>query len=270
VIAAGQQSGATSANVSEPEVAAVPLELLEELAHQHHEHEKYYAVAPLREAERVLRAARTLKALAERWRQARVRPPDGPVSPYLACNDLNDPVAVETHGILFLESGGEPAELLDLKSQLRALAEGAKETGNWLRSAMESSWEMAGRTLAHPGLAPAQGERHRIIANDIQAAGEIWLAGLLVQRAIEILETMDLTTAGVRRDLRDSRSTPDYLYSAAVLLDRAADLSLSSTALTRDSEPRWRAWAARLQQLTSESASAPAPREAGAGENSGP
>jgi hypothetical protein len=66
---------------------------------------------------------------------------------------------------------------------------------------------------------------------------------------VDILDTLDLTPDGVRADLSGPRLTPGYLYSAAMLLDRAADLAVTSTALTRDSEPAWRAWSARVESL---------------------
>ena len=228
----------------------LPLDALANLAHFHREHEKYYAIAPLRQAEDVLRASRTLKALADRWSSLDVRRDGGTVAPaYSGCEDLNDPTAIETSGVLFMEGAFAPAEITQLKDDLRTQATGGEQTGAWLKEAMGVSWQSAGALLQVPPLADLLGERHRIIANNWLAADMSRLAAALLQRAVEILDAVDFTPSGLRTDLAGPRTTPGYLYSAAMLLDRAADLAVTSTTLTRDSEPAWRAWQARVETL---------------------
>lgn len=226
-----------------------PLDALANLAHFHREHEKYYALAPLRQAEVVLRASRTVKALADRWSRSdlSLNTAGGPA--YTGCEDLNDPTAIETSGVLFMEGAAEPAELTGLKDELRAQAAAGEQTGAWLEEAMSASWQSAGALVRVTPLADLLGERHRIILNNRLAAGMSRLAASVLQRAVEILDAVDFTPDGLRADLGGPRSTPAYLYSAATLLDRAADLMVTATTFTRDSEPAWRAWQARVDAL---------------------
>ena len=87
------------------------------LSQYHREHEKYYSEAPLTDAISLHRIARTLIALAERW--AAVEPAAEPApSPFAGAPDLNDDRAIETSGVLFMEGGGEPAEITRIKSEL--------------------------------------------------------------------------------------------------------------------------------------------------------
>jgi hypothetical protein len=214
------------------------------LARYHREHEKFYAHQPLAQAIQIQRASRVLKALANRW--ADVEPAGcGAPNPYAGCEDLNAPEAMEAAGVLFMEGEGEPAELERLKRDVAALAGDFESTGAWLAKAMEASWETGKALLPHPPLAGLLGERHRIIANDWQAAGISTLTGRLLRRALEVLEPLDLTPAGIRADLGAARSCPAYLYSASELLDRAADLTSESATLVHDNERRWRRASAR-------------------------
>lgn len=233
-----------------PPVHALPLDALANLAHFHREHEKYYSVAPIRDAEEILRASQALKALADRWSTVAVRP-DAEEAPaaYTACEDLNDPAAIETLGVLFMEGGGEPAEITRLKDDLRTRADSNEQSGSWLYAAMSVSWQSAGSLVHVPALGDLLGERHRIIVNNWLAADMARLTASLLGRAADILDALELTPQGVRADLSGARTIPGFLYSAATLLDRAADLAVTSTTLTRDSEPAWRAWQARVDEL---------------------
>jgi len=89
---------------------AAMLAVFSNLSRYHREHEKYYGEAPLRDAAALARTSRALKALAERWSTA--HPASTPVaSPFAGASDLNSEVAIETSGVLFMESGAEPAEI---------------------------------------------------------------------------------------------------------------------------------------------------------------
>ena len=70
-----------------------------------------------------------------------------------------------------MEGEGEPVEVARLKRDLETIATDCEETGSWLSQAMEQAWQTAGMLAAYPALADLLGERHRIIANDWQAAG---------------------------------------------------------------------------------------------------
>jgi hypothetical protein len=130
------------------------------------------------------RHARTLQALADVWSTA--DPARRQVlSPYEAAEDLNAPDAIQLGGVLFLEGEGRPAEITKLIRDLRTLGDDAHATGEWLATAMQASWNMAAALVPIDGLADVLGERHRIIANDWQAANMTTLAGRVLHRAAE-------------------------------------------------------------------------------------
>lgn len=201
-----------------------------DLSRHHREDEKYYARSPLEHAIELQRAARALTTLADRW---------------------GEMAAPQADGALFLAREGQPVELARLTRDLGALADDCAATGAWLAEAMEASWE-ATATLRHPGLADLLGERHRIIANDWQAAGLSTMVSRMTLRAIDLLAPLDLSSEGVRSDLAGPRVLPRYLHSAAELLDRAADLASESAGLVRDNERRWRVLRSRVEAIVSE------------------
>jgi hypothetical protein len=196
-------------------------------------------------------ASRTLKALAERWSSTEPEAPSAG-SPFAGAEDLNDERATEILGVLFMEGEGEPAEIRRMKADLLASAEAGEETGAWLTEAMEKSWAVAEALLGYPQLADLLGERHRIIANDWQAAGLARLAARLIKRALAILEVVDFSPAALREDLGHERAAAAYLFSASELLDRAADLSAESATLVHDNERRWRVFRERVQRVVEE------------------
>ncbi len=181
------------------------------LARYHREHEKFYAESPLHDAIKLQRASTALKALAERWASA---DPDGDPSPspFAGARDLNDNRATESLGILFMEGAGEPAELARLKADLRALADGGRETGEWLAAAMTTAWDVAEALLGYPGLADLLAERHRIISNDWQAASMATLASRNIDRALAILDRVDFAPAALREDLAGPRTSSKLLF----------------------------------------------------------
>jgi hypothetical protein len=219
------------------------------LSRYHREHEKYYSEAPLTDAISLQRAARTLVALAERWTSA--EPAAAPVpSPFAGAPDLNDDRAIETSGVLFMEGQGEPAEITRIKSELESMAAGSEQNGSWLASAMEASWDMAEALLSYPELADLLAERHRIIGNNWQNASTAQLIARYLRRAVVIMQRVDFSPSALRTDLAGARSAPRYLYSAAELINHAADLSAASSVLTHEDERRWRIFHQRVEQIT--------------------
>jgi hypothetical protein len=218
------------------------------LSQFHREHEKFYGQEPRAHAVTLQRHARTLQALADRWSKVA---PEAQValSPFEGSHDLNDPSALQLDGVLFMEGEGEPTEVTNLKDEVRRLAEGQEKIGHWLAEAMTSSWAAAATLLDYPALADLLGERHRIIANDWQAAEMSSLSGRLLTRAAEILDRVDFTPSSLREDLAGDRITPGYLYSAAELIGRAADLLSDSAGLVRENERRWRAFHTRVEEI---------------------
>src|SRR5207247_1209239 len=98
-------------------------------------------------------------------------------------------------------------------------------------------------------LADLLGERHRIIAANWQNAALNTIVANLLRRAREILDRIDFTPGAIRDDLRAQRLAPQYLYSAAELIDRAADLLAEGAVLVRDSERRWPIFSGRVRAL---------------------
>jgi hypothetical protein len=218
------------------------------LSKYHREHEKYYASAPREQAVVLQRHARSLLALADRW--ATTTPtPRVASSPLEGAPDLNAAVAVQLDGILFMEGTGEPAEIVRLKRDLLLMADDAEAIGEWLASAMEASWATAESLLDVRDLADVFGERHRIIANDWQAALLIGLVARLLRRAVAILDRVEFDPILLREDLTASNASANLVYSAAEIVAHAADLLSDSAGLDGDNERRWRTFRARVREL---------------------
>lgn len=235
-------------------VAAPLLSAILNLSTFHREHEKFYASAPREAAVRLQRHARTLQALADAWS---VATPSArtPLSPFEGAEDLNAPVALQLDGVLFMEGEGRPAELTLLIRDLRETASDQRSTGEWLSAAMGASWDVAAALLEVDGLADLLGERHRIIANDWQAAHMNEVMSRLLDRAADILDTVDFAPAALRADLGAGTSA-GRLYSAAELIAHAADLASDSAGLVHDNERRWRTFRQRVQSLVDASSTA--------------
>jgi hypothetical protein len=225
------------------------LAVVKNLSQYHREHEKYYSEAPLTDAISLQRTARTLIALAERWTSVQLTEEPAP-SPFAGTPDLNDDRAIETSGVLFMEGGGEPAEITRIKSELETIAIGSEQTGSWLASAMEASWAMAEALLSYPQLADLLAERHRIIGNNWQNANTAQLSARCLRRAITIMERVDFSPGALRKDLAEARTAPGYLYAAAELINHAADLAAASSVLTHENERRWRIFHERVEEIT--------------------
>ncbi len=214
------------------------------LSHYHREHEKFYASAPREEALTLQRSARTLHALADRWSTASPST-EAALSPFAGADDLNDPVAIQLAGVLFMEGEGEPVEMQLLVGHLRSTADGFEAGGRWLAEAMAASWDVAAALVEIDGIGDLLGERHRIIANDWLAASMQSLIARLLRRAADIVDQVDLAPAAVRADLAGGRRSVGLLHSAAELINRAADLCSDSAGLVNDNERRWRVFRER-------------------------
>ncbi|MFE7169842.1 hypothetical protein [Streptomyces sp. NPDC057616] len=227
------------------------LQVIDNLAKFHREHEQYYSQAPLRQAAELQARSRALKALADWWSNVEAGERTSAIA-FAGTEDLNAPGLVAESGILFMEGEDEPAELGRLKREVGTLAEETEQGGAWLTRAMEQAWEIAGSLAAYPALADLLGERHRIIANDWQSAGLQALVARLLRRALELLARVDFSPSALRADLRGERIAPSYLYSASELFDRASDLLTESAMLVHENERRWRMFRARVRALQSE------------------
>jgi hypothetical protein len=212
----------------------------------HREHEKFYSTAPREQAVVLQRHSRTLHALADQW--ATTTPVTTPaLSPYEGAPDLNASAALQLDGVLFMEGEGEPGEIRHLKRDLRTFAEDASGAGDWLTSAMQSSWDVAVVLLDIDELADMLGERHRIIANNWQGASMMTVAGRILQRAADMLDRVNFTPAAVRADLASGHASARRLSSAAEMIDHAADLFSEFGGIVHDNERRWRIFRSRVQ-----------------------
>ena len=214
----------------------------------HREHEKFYASSPRELAVALQRHARTLQALADQW--AGTQPSSRSVlSPYEGTEDLNSAAALQLDGVLFMEGEGRPPEITHLIRDLRAAAADQAGIGEWLGQAMQASWDMAATLAGVGGLADMLGERHRIIANDWQAAGMAVLLGRILDRAGDILDLVDFSPQALRADLAGEKLSTGRLYSAAELISHAADLCSDSAGLVHDNERRWRVIRQRVSEI---------------------
>ena len=123
---------------------------------------------------------------------------------------------------------------------------------------MHASREMAATLAGIGGLAGVAGERHRIIANDWQAAGVTVLVGRIPDRAAGILELVDFTPQALRADLAGEKLSAGRLYSAAELIPHAADLCSDSAGLVRGNERRWRVSRQRVSEILATGGTGPA------------
>lgn len=234
--------------------AAPLLDAVFNLSRFHREHEKFYASAPRERSVVLQRHARTLHALADRWSTASPSTAS-PLSPYAGADDLNDPVALQLEGVLFMEGEGRPTELASLIRDLRTTAEDHASTGEWLADAMRASWEIAAALAEVPGLEDLLGDRHRIIANDWLAADMSALVARQLSRAADILDQVDFAPAALRADLAGPRRSAALLHSSAEIINCAADLCSGSAGLVNDNERRWRVFRERVAAIVAASGS---------------
>lgn len=213
----------------------------------HREHEKFYSTSPREQAVVLQRHSRTLHALADRWTTTAAE--DRPaLSPYEGATDLNAPVALQLDGVLFMEGAGEPGEITHLKRDLRIYADDASAAGEWLSTAMQSSWDIATVLFDIDELADVLGERHRIIANNWRGASVMSLAARILSRAADLLDRVDFSPAALRSDLNGQHVSARRLHSAAELIDHAADLFSDFAGMVHDNERRWRVFRQRVEQ----------------------
>jgi hypothetical protein len=213
----------------------------------HREHEKFYSTAPREQAVALQRHSRTLHALADQWTMTAPSTTSA-FSPYEGAPDLNAAAALQLDGVLFMEGEGEPGEIHHLKRDLRTFADDAAGAGEWLATAMQSSWGAAVVLLDIDELADMLGERHRIIANNWQGASMMSLAARILERAADLLDRVDFTPAAVRADLAGPHASARRLSSAAEMIDHAADLFSEFAGIVHDNERRWRVFRARVQE----------------------
>jgi hypothetical protein len=236
-----------TSSTSAPDLAPLLTAMLNMSAF-HREHEKFYSTSPREQSVVLQRHSRTLHALADHW--AATQPDHRTVfSPYEGTPDLNAAAALQLDGVLFMEGQGEPGEISHLKRELRVFSDDAAGAGEWLATAMQASWDMATVLLDIEPLADLLGERHRIIANNWQGASMMSLAAHILTRAAEILDLVDFSPTAIRADLAGDHISARRLYSAAEMIDHAADLFSEFAGIVHDNERRWRVFRTRVEQI---------------------
>ena len=214
----------------------------------HREHEKFYASAPREQAVALQRHARTLHALAEPG------PPPTPSTgrrsaPTRAPRTSTADAALQLDGVLFMEGEGRPAEITRLIRDLRTAAQDQRATGEWLATAMQASWDMAAgaardRRPRRPARRAAPHHRQRLAGRQHEHASR---AAARARRRHPRRRRLHARRAP-RRPRRPGPST-GRLYSAAEMIDHAADSASDSAGLVHDNERRWRTFRQRVNTL---------------------
>jgi hypothetical protein len=211
-----------------------------QIARHHREHERYYAMAGLEQAAGLRRDAGALRALADRWLNGEAS--DGTEARYdepqlkaAGCDDLNDPAAVATAGILFMEGEGEPAEISSLKVKLAAQRDRCLNSGRWLGEKMEAAWQREA-VLLTADYADAAYARHMALTRTTLTASKLVIAGRLIGAAHAALAPHDHGPAEVRAD---PRGAGRLLRATAWLIDAAAGLIAEQAADLGASDPAW-------------------------------
>lgn len=245
IMVRAESGGKRMGGQSDSEVLAL-LDAMLNMTAFHREHEKFYSSSPREQAVVLQRHSRSLHALADRWSVG--HPSTRTVlSPYEGADDLNADAALQLDGILFMEGEGEPSEITRLKRELRTMADDSSAAGDWLDTAMLSSWSVVPALFDIAELADLLGERHRIIANNLQGASTVSLVGRILSRAADLLEQVDFAPAALRARLADHHVAAGHVYSAAEMIDHAADLLSDFASLVHDNERRWRVFRARVE-----------------------
>ena len=161
---------------------------------------------------------------------------------------------MQLDGILFMEGSGEPTEIVRLNATSGSCRMTPRRRVSRLEAAMEASWAAAASLLDIRELADVLGERHRIIANDWQAALLSSLVAQLLRRAVEILDRVEFDPVSLRKDLAGDNVSARLLYGAAEIVGHAADVLSDSAGLDADNERRWRVFRGRVRELVASNA----------------
>jgi hypothetical protein len=214
--------------------------ILRNIASFHREHERYYTWHQANAAADLFREANRIKAVATTWLDDALPASlagnfDDPRFTATGCRDLNAIRAIGSIGILFMEGEQEPAEFLALKGKLGSLAIHSARSGKWLADKMEQAWIREAWGLRDGWIAAAEPRFGTIMAN-WRGSRQVELAGRCATVALEIINGLDLTPAGVRGDLRRSGRR---LRDAAWTLDCAAQVTARSAINLSENETRW-------------------------------
>ena len=221
------------------------------IARAHREHERHYATRSLQQATELRQWAAALSALGRHWQQDAGRAEaaedatDYTLPEYRAAgaDDLNQPVATATAGILFMEGEHEPYEVGELRRRLEELSEFFAFVARWTGEKMDAGWprEMA---LPAAGLGAAAFHRFRALQHTTLHASAAGVVGRLLRAAVRALDARPLDPAGVRED---PRSAGQLVQVAGWLIEEAAAVLVGGAAELARSDADWTSYIDALE-----------------------
>jgi hypothetical protein len=235
-----------------------------QLARSHRQHERYHSLSGLENAAALKRDANALKVLADHW----LRSVDNarsaidyqdPAFRAAGCEDLSDPTAVATTGILFMEGEGEPRELKQMKGKLWAISDSLGKVSRWLVEKMDAGWQREKQVLT-PELAAAARPRFMALTRTTLAGAKFGVAARLMDAALHALNTLDFRPEALRKDLRGAAG---MVRTASYLLDEAAALLAEQAAQLGLSDPDWTEYIEELEAMSARGSGASALDPAG-------
>jgi hypothetical protein len=251
----GQRSGRPDEASNDSASASAGLshiDVLDNIAIYHREHERYYTVYKYERAAELAREANKLKVIADVWRSDRRPLPHladtdfaRPAFGAAGCDDLNPLHAVASIGILFMEGQSEPAELRTLKAKLGALGGGSIQAGEWLAGMMAAAWSRESVLLDERFTDAAQARYRTIATNWTGSLDTILMGGLLVL-AVGHLSAIDFAPGAVRARKIESAQT---LSLAAAILGLAANLEAMSGVDLSGNDECWTRYRRELHAL---------------------
>ena len=236
-----------------------------QVARFHREHERFHSMKGLQDAADLRRESNALKVLADTWFRAAGRESsetarvDYQRAEFRAagCEDLSDPVAVATTGILFMEGEQEPRELVQLQFKLAGMAEGLGRASEWLGEKMVAGFERES-VLLTPELARAARPRFMALKRTSMTAAKFGVISRLLRAALGALQAVELKPAAIRKDLEGAA---ELMRTASWLLDAAAALLAEQAADLAFSDVDWTTYVAELEAVRRSRAEGAAPTE---------
>lgn len=224
------------------------LQAMLNICRYHRQHERYHTTESMNIAVELRRHSNAIKLLADKWSAGATQSAAGdystPAMMAVGCDDLNDPAAITTTGVLFMEGESEPRELRIMKERLASLSAYFRRTGGWLAEKMEAGWEREAVLLCRE-YADIAYPRHVALINTTLTGQCYDTAGRIIGAAHQALASIELTP----RALRDDRQgAAQVLRTAAWLMDEAAAALAKRAAENGLVDRAWTQTMAGLQQ----------------------
>jgi hypothetical protein len=245
--AQGPSGGETGGNVELSHV-----DVLDNIATYHREHERFHTVYKYERAVELAREANRLKVVADVWlaldKPASSLPGtdfDQPAFRPAGCDDLNALSAIASIGILFMEGQGEPAEIRTLKAKLAASGDGSVRAGEWLAAMMAAAWSRESVLLGEK-FAEAARHRYRTIATNWIGALETMLVGRLLVLAVDRLKAIDFVPKAIRAA---PQQAGEKLILAARIIEQAACVEATGGVELSGNDECWTSYREQLRRV---------------------